>query len=155
MVVEREAEGEEEAQPAVLRRGSRRGGGGAREDGKAESQVRLRRRRRGSASIASRARQPRADRHHGDGSARGGGAGLGGLVRYENTEIHRVVNDTPSERPMTHQLTLSAIHSLGSRLLGVDIVDLRANTFYAQLRLTPVGSAGPGGPTGAARPVAR
>lgn len=65
----------------------------------------------------------------------------------EATEIHRVVNDTPSERPMTHQLTLSAIHSLGSRLLGVDIVDLRANTFYAQLRLTPVGSAGSGGPT--------
>jgi bifunctional DNase/RNase len=64
----------------------------------------------------------------------------------EATEIHRVVNDTPSERPMTHQLTLSAIHSLGSRLLGVDIVDLRANTFYAQLRLTPAGSSGPGGP---------
>lgn len=56
----------------------------------------------------------------------------------EATEIHRVVNDIPSERPLTHQLTLSAIHALGSRLLGVDIVDLRANTFYAQLRLTPV-----------------
>ena len=45
---EEKEEGEEEAQPAVLRRGSRRGGGGAREDGKAESQVRLRRRRRGA-----------------------------------------------------------------------------------------------------------
>lgn len=56
----------------------------------------------------------------------------------EAAEIHRVVNDIPSERPLTHQLTLSAIHALGSRLLGVDIVDLRANTFYAQLRLTPV-----------------
>lgn len=60
----------------------------------------------------------------------------------EATEIHRVVNDIPSERPMTHQLTLSAIHALGSRLLGVDVVDLRANTFYAQLRLTPPGSSG-------------
>ncbi|MDB4724860.1 bifunctional nuclease family protein [Planctomycetota bacterium] len=62
----------------------------------------------------------------------------------EATEIHRVVNDIPSERPMTHQLTLSAIHALGSRLLGVDVVDLRANTFYAQLRLTPPGSSGLG-----------
>lgn len=64
----------------------------------------------------------------------------------EATEIHRVVNDIPSERPMTHQLTLSAIHALGSQLLGVDIVDLRANTFYAQLRLTPPNGSGPGGP---------
>jgi|GEM_PF-607521 len=63
----------------------------------------------------------------------------------EATEIHRVVNDIPSERPMTHQLTLSAIHALGSRLLGVDIVDLRANTFYAQLRLTPPNGSDPGG----------
>lgn len=46
---------------------------------------------------------------------------------------------------MTHQLTLSAIHALGSRLLGVDIVDLRANTFYAQLRLTPPNGSDPGG----------
>lgn len=60
----------------------------------------------------------------------------------EATEIHRVVNDIPSERPLTHQLTLSAIHALGSRLLGVDIVDLRVNTFYAQLRLTAPSSSG-------------
>lgn len=53
----------------------------------------------------------------------------------EALEIHRVVHGIESKRPMTHQLTHAAIEALGARLEGVDIVDLKENTFYAQLRL--------------------
>ncbi|MEM9800016.1 MAG: bifunctional nuclease domain-containing protein [Planctomycetota bacterium] len=63
----------------------------------------------------------------------------------EASEIHRVVTDVPTARPLTHQLTLGTIHALGSQLVGVDIVDLRSNTFYAQLRLMPPNGADPGG----------
>jgi len=63
----------------------------------------------------------------------------------EAGEIHRIITEAPTPRPLTHQLTLSAIHALGSELVGVDIVDLRTNTFYAQLRLTPPNGADPEG----------
>src|SRR5262245_306218 len=53
----------------------------------------------------------------------------------EAGEIHRVVHGLESKRPMTHQLTYAAIEALGGRIEGVDIVDLRDNTFYAQIRL--------------------
>lgn len=54
----------------------------------------------------------------------------------EASEIHRVVTDSETARPLTHQLALNAILALGSRIVGVDIVDLRANTFYAEILLT-------------------
>jgi bifunctional DNase/RNase len=53
----------------------------------------------------------------------------------EAGEIHRVVHGLDSKRPMTHQLAYEAIEALGGRIAGVDIVDLKENTFYAQLRL--------------------
>ncbi len=53
----------------------------------------------------------------------------------EASEIHRVLADEPLPRPLTHQLALAAIHALGSRLVRVDIVDLRNNTFFARLVL--------------------
>ncbi len=51
----------------------------------------------------------------------------------EAWEIHRVLHHTEPERPMTHQLALSTVQALGAELQRVDIVDLRKNTFYAQV----------------------
>jgi bifunctional DNase/RNase len=51
----------------------------------------------------------------------------------EACEIRRVVHDIKPERPLTHQLTFDAIKALGHKLRRIDIIDLRNNTFYAQL----------------------
>jgi len=53
----------------------------------------------------------------------------------EANEIRRVVTGQRTERPLTHQLAYQAIRDLGHDLLRVDIVDLRNNTFFAQLVL--------------------
>ncbi len=53
----------------------------------------------------------------------------------EAGEIHRVVHGITPERPLTHQLTFAAIRALGASIEAVDIVDLKHNTFYAQLVL--------------------
>lgn len=53
----------------------------------------------------------------------------------EAWEIHRVVTKHQPERPLTHQLTHNIIEALGTKLKRVDIVDLKNNTFYAQLVL--------------------
>lgn len=56
----------------------------------------------------------------------------------EANEIRRVVTGQRTERPLTHQLAYQAIKDLGHDLLRVDIVDLRNNTFFAQLVLRDV-----------------
>lgn len=53
----------------------------------------------------------------------------------EAYEIRRVVTGVQPERPLTHQLAYEAIKALGGDLKRVDIVDLRNNTFFAQLVL--------------------
>lgn len=53
----------------------------------------------------------------------------------EASEIRRVVTGMQPERPLTHQLAYEAIRALGAELKRVDIVDLRNNTFFAQLVL--------------------
>jgi len=53
----------------------------------------------------------------------------------EASEIQRVVHGIEPERPLTHQLTFAAIEALGGQIEAVEIVDLKHNTFYAQLLL--------------------
>jgi len=53
----------------------------------------------------------------------------------EALEIHRVVHGESTRRPLTHQLTFEAISALGATLKRVDIIELRENTFFAQLVL--------------------
>ena len=53
----------------------------------------------------------------------------------EACEIRRVVQGIQPERPLTHQLAYESIRALGAQLKCVDIVDLRNNTFFAQLVL--------------------
>lgn len=57
------------------------------------------------------------------------------IGNHEAGEINRVVLGVEPERPLTHQLCHDVIHALGSSLKRVDIVDLRDNTFFAQIVL--------------------
>lgn len=54
----------------------------------------------------------------------------------EAAEIRRVVKQQATERPMTHELLVGAIESLGAKLSRVEITDLRNHTFFARLVLT-------------------
>jgi bifunctional DNase/RNase len=53
----------------------------------------------------------------------------------EAREIYRVVRQEQTERPLTHQLCFSCIRALEAELESVHIIDLRQNTFYANLVL--------------------
>ena len=53
----------------------------------------------------------------------------------EAAEIKRVIARIECERPLTHQLAFSIIEAFGARIRRCDIVDLRQNTFFAQLVL--------------------
>jgi bifunctional DNase/RNase len=53
----------------------------------------------------------------------------------EACEIRRVVAGLQTPRPLTHQLAFETIRALETELKHVDIVDLRDNTFFAQLVL--------------------
>jgi len=62
------------------------------------------------------------------------------IGRYEAEEIHRVLIQDEPPRPLTHQLTYAVIEALGAEIRRCDIVDLRQNTFFAQLVIqTPNG----------------
>ena len=67
---------------------------------------------------------------------RGGGRGFPIVIgAAEAAEIHRVVTSVESPRPLTHQLAHSILQALDADLVRCDIVDLRQNTFFAQLVL--------------------
>jgi uncharacterized protein len=54
---------------------------------------------------------------------------------WEASEMDRIVNGDETKRPLTHQLLHATIKALGAALKRVDIVDLRDNTYFAQLVL--------------------
>lgn len=59
----------------------------------------------------------------------------------EAAAISMGIEDTPHDRPLTHDLLRTVINTLGAKLTGVAIVDVVDTTFYAQLMLTlPDGS---------------
>jgi bifunctional DNase/RNase len=75
-----------------------------------------------------------ADRQYIFLAERGGARGFPIVIgNSEAAEIHRVVTRQELERPLTHQLTYSVIQALGAEIRRCDIVDLRSNTFFAQL----------------------
>lgn len=61
------------------------------------------------------------------------------IGRYEAEEIHRVLTRQDPRRPLTHQLTHAVIDALDATITRCDIVDLRDNTFFAQLVLSSNG----------------
>ena len=61
------------------------------------------------------------------------------IGRYEAEEIYRVLTKQDPRRPLTHQLASAVVDALDARVQRCDIVDLRDNTFYAQLVLATNG----------------
>jgi len=53
----------------------------------------------------------------------------------EAMAISVVLGNVPVERPLTHDLCINVLSSLKVRLSGVELVDLRAGTYYADLVL--------------------
>ena len=53
----------------------------------------------------------------------------------EAQEIERVLVDEKPKRPLTHELAYHILQALGASLKHVDVVDLRQNTFFAQIAL--------------------
>jgi bifunctional DNase/RNase len=53
----------------------------------------------------------------------------------EATAIDRAVKEQRFPRPLTHDLCMELIRALGGRLTAVRIVDLREQTFHAELVL--------------------
>jgi uncharacterized protein len=53
----------------------------------------------------------------------------------EAQEIERLLIDEKPKRPLTHELAFHILQALGASLKHVDVVDLRQNTFFAQIAL--------------------
>ena len=54
---------------------------------------------------------------------------------FEATSIDRRVKHYESPRPLTHDLLVNAIESLGAELESVVITELREHTYFASLRV--------------------
>ena len=54
---------------------------------------------------------------------------------FEATSIDRRVKKFEAPRPLTHDLLVSSVESLGAELQDVVISDLREHTYYAKLRI--------------------
>jgi bifunctional DNase/RNase len=54
---------------------------------------------------------------------------------FEATSIDRRVRRRPSPRPLTHDLLVGIVDSLGAELDSVLISELRDHTYFAQLRV--------------------
>jgi len=52
---------------------------------------------------------------------------------YEAQSIHLALNDIQIQRPLTHDLTIAIISTLGATMKQVVITDLRESTFYARI----------------------
>jgi len=58
---------------------------------------------------------------------------------FEASMIDRRVKGIDSPRPLTHDLVVSAVESLGGQLQDVVINELRDHTYYAKLRVSHEG----------------
>ena len=54
---------------------------------------------------------------------------------FEATSIDRRVKKLPSPRPLTHDLVVNVVDSLGGELRDIYISELRDHTYYAKLRI--------------------
>ena len=57
------------------------------------------------------------------------------IGQFEAAAIDRAVKGTKFERPLTHDLFINLLATLGLRLHQVRVVDLRKGTFFAELVL--------------------
>ncbi len=54
----------------------------------------------------------------------------------EAMAISMAINKTPFPRPMTHDLLLNVIHSLGGKVTGVEVTSIESGTFFAEIIIT-------------------
>ena len=54
---------------------------------------------------------------------------------FEATSIDRRVKKLPAPRPLTHDLVVSVVDSLGGELRDIYISELREHTYFAKLRI--------------------
>ncbi|WP_081701740.1 bifunctional nuclease family protein [Oleidesulfovibrio alaskensis] len=54
----------------------------------------------------------------------------------EAMAISIALNEVETPRPLTHDLMLSTLSSLGARLVSVNVTGLREGTYYAELEIT-------------------
>lgn len=52
---------------------------------------------------------------------------------YEAQSIHLALNDIHIQRPLTHDLSMNIIQSLGASIERIVITDLKDSTFYARI----------------------
>ena len=57
------------------------------------------------------------------------------IGQSEASEINRKVIGVGTKRPLTHDLLRSTVRELGARIVGIEVNDLRSNTFFANLIL--------------------
>ncbi|UZP68691.1 bifunctional nuclease family protein [Desulfovibrio mangrovi] len=57
----------------------------------------------------------------------------------EAMAISVVINAVSVPRPLTHDLMLSTIRKLGAKLIGIEIMDLRDGTYFAELDILASG----------------
>ena len=60
---------------------------------------------------------------------------------FEANAIAMQMENIESPRPMTHDLLKNVIEGLQARIRGIEITDLRDNTFFAVIRLDSAGEA--------------
>ena len=58
---------------------------------------------------------------------------------FEAHSISRRVKGEPSPRPLTHDLIVGVVDSLGGEVQDIVISELREHTYYAQLRVRQAG----------------
>ncbi len=59
---------------------------------------------------------------------------------YEAQSIHLALNDIKIQRPLTHDLTVNIVESLGAKMTQIVINDLSDSTFFARIHFdTPQG----------------
>jgi bifunctional DNase/RNase len=58
---------------------------------------------------------------------------------FEATSIDRRVKGMPSQRPLTHDLIVSAVEQLGGEIQDIVISDLQEQTYFAKLRIRKEG----------------
>jgi len=54
---------------------------------------------------------------------------------FEATSIDRRVRQTPTPRPLTHDLIQSIIEDMGGEIEDILITELREHTYYAKMRI--------------------
>jgi bifunctional DNase/RNase len=55
--------------------------------------------------------------------------------RFEVSAIERIVNERPSERPLTHDLAAALVESLEGKIVRAVIDDLKDDTYFAKVVL--------------------